>query len=100
MDDVKKSIETLRANLRDKEKIHIFSYEEFLELTKEEPQKVLRNIFQLFHDMIGTYVGEGEDEYPEDPESIGFIRYDCSRVFVEESDYPFFADRLFANRFV
>lgn len=100
MDDVEKSVEILRISLRDKEKIRIFSYEEFLELTRKEPQIVLRNIFQLFHDMIKTYVAKEEDEYPEDPESIGFIKYDCSKVFIDESDNPFFADRLFANRFI
>lgn len=100
MDDVRKSIETLKINLKDKEKMRIFSYEEFLELTKKEPQRVLRNIFQLFHDMVQLYIGNGEDEYPEDPESIGFIKYDCSRIFTEGSDNPFFPDRLFANRFI
>src|SRR3989338_10833941 len=100
MDNVKGSIETLRVSLRDKEKIRIFSFEEFLELTQREPQRVLRNIFQLFHDMIKTHVIRGEDEYPEDPESIGFIKYDCSRLFVSGSDNPFFSDRLFANRFI
>ena len=100
MDNVNKSVELLKARLKDKEKIRIFSYEEFLELTKETPQRILRNIFQLFHDMIGAYVGKGEDEYPEDPESIGFVRYNCSKIFIDESDNPFFADRLFANRFI
>jgi predicted P-loop ATPase len=45
-------------------------------------------------------VGEGVDEYPNDPESIQYVSYDCSRLFVEGSDHPFFADRLFANRLV
>ena len=59
---------------------------------------VIRNIFQLFHDMIMAYVGEGVDEYPDDPESINYVYYDCRRLFVEDTDHPFFADRLFANR--
>jgi predicted Ser/Thr protein kinase len=50
--------------------------------------------------MIKTYVGEGTDEYPDDPESIQYVYYDCSRLFVEGADHPFFADRLFANRLV
>jgi hypothetical protein len=45
-------------------------------------------------------VGEGVDEYPNDPESIQYVSYDCSRLFVEGADHPFFADRLFANRLV
>ena len=61
---------------------------------------VTREIFQVFHDMVKAYVDEGVDEYPDDPESIHYVHYDCSRLFVEGSDYPFFADRLFANRLI
>jgi predicted Ser/Thr protein kinase len=50
--------------------------------------------------MIKTYIGEGVDEYPDDPESINFVKYDCKRLFVEGSDHPYFADRLFANRLI
>ena len=77
-----------------------FSFDEFLEQLHANPQKILRNVFQLFYDMIKTYIGEGVDEYSEDAESIQYIHYDCSRLFVEGVDYPFFADRLFANRLV
>jgi predicted Ser/Thr protein kinase len=76
------------------------SFDSFLEKLHEEPKKILRNVFQLFHDMIKTYIGEGVDEYSEDAESIQYVHYDCSKLFVEGVDYPFFADRLFANRLV
>jgi predicted Ser/Thr protein kinase len=76
------------------------SFDEFLEQLYADPQKILRNVFQLFHDMIKTYVGDGVDEYPEDAESINYVHYDFSNLFVEGVDYPFFADRLFANRLV
>lgn len=82
------------------EKRTVWSFDEYLQLVKKDPLKVLRNIFQLFHDMVVEYVGEGEDEYPGDPESIGFVKYDCSKIFIEGTDEPFFPDRLFANRFV
>jgi predicted Ser/Thr protein kinase len=75
-------------------------FDAFLETLHAEPRKVLRNVFQLFHDMIKTYIGEGLDEYIDDAESIHYVHYDCSRLFVEGVDYPFFADRLFANRLV
>ena len=58
----------------------------------------LRNIFQFFHDMVKSHIGEGIDEYPDDHESIGFYEYDCASLFTEGVDYPFFADRIFANR--
>jgi len=76
------------------------SFEDFLKTMEERPHQVLRNVFQVYHDMIKTYIVEGEDEYPDDPESIHFVKYDCTELFVEGSDHPFFADRLFANRFM
>ncbi len=78
----------------------LLSFEEYLEMVRQKPLLVLRNIFQLFCDMVESYVGEGIDEYPNDPESIGFVKYDCSKLFVEGASTPFWADRLFANRFV
>lgn len=75
-------------------------FETFLELVVRHPGAVIRNVFQFFHDMVKAYVGEGLDEYPDDPETIHYVDYDCSRLFVENSDHPFFADRLFANRFI
>jgi hypothetical protein len=75
-------------------------FEEFLNKLAADPQVVIRNVFQIFHDMIKAYVGEGIEEYPDDPESIHYVLYDCSKLFVEGSDYPFFADRLFANRLI
>ncbi len=76
------------------------SFQDFIKILSVNPARVLRNIFQVFHDMIHAYVGAGVDEYPDDPESINFISYDCNRLFVDKADHPFFADRLFANRLV
>ena len=77
------------------------AFEEFLKsCCGQHPEPLIRNVFQVFHDMMRTYVGEGVDEYPEDPESINFIAYDCRQLFVESTDHPFFADRIFANRLV
>lgn len=74
------------------------SYDQFIEFFYINPTRVLRNIFQLFHDMIKNFIGQGTQEYPEDPESINYVHYDCTKLFVEGTDSPFFADRLFANR--
>ncbi len=73
-------------------------FKELLEQLHYNPEKILRNVFQLFYDMVKTYVGDGVDEYTQDPESINYKYYDCSKLFVEGLDHPFFADRLFANR--
>ena len=75
-------------------------FEEFLKDVQKSPASMIRNVFQVFHDMFVEYVGEGLDEYPNDPESIQYVSYDCSRLLVEDADHPFFADRLFANRLV
>lgn len=100
MDAIKRAVESLRINIESKEKKTILSYDEFLEIARNDPPGVFRSIFQRFHDMVKGYIGEGENEYPDDPENIGFVKYDCSRIFVCGSNNPFYADRLFANRFV
>ncbi|OGP62355.1 MAG: serine protein kinase, partial [Deltaproteobacteria bacterium RBG_13_49_15] len=74
------------------------TFEAFLGELITNPNAAIRNVFQVFHDMVKTYVGEGIDEYPNDPESIGYVFYDCSNLLVAGADHPFFADRLFANR--
>ena len=94
------ALEFLQGEINKREKRTVVNFEEYLELVRAEPHTVLRNIFQLFYDMVKANVGQGEDEYPDDPESIGFVKYDCSKLFAEGSNNPFFADRLFANRFM
>jgi predicted Ser/Thr protein kinase len=100
MNSVDKAMDTLCRNIRERGQRAIMDFRSFMSLAAERPEIVFRNIFQVFHDMVMSYVGDGVDEYPDDPESIHYISYDCSRLFVDGTDYPFFADRLFANRFV
>ena len=76
------------------------SFDQYLQKVVEDPEKGIRNIFQVFHDMIDFLVGAGVDEYAGDPESINYVHHDMHRLFVEGSDTPFFADRLFSNRLV
>ena len=94
------AINNLNHNMSEREQRSSIPFEEYLKELVGYPYIVIRNIFQVFHDMIKAYVGEGIDEYPDDPESIHYVCYDCNKLFVEGSDYPFFADRLFANRLV
>jgi len=100
MDNIQKAMKSLARSMQPEEQGNIISFEDFLSVIMEDPYPVFRNVFQIFHDMVKSYVGEGVDEYPEDPENIHFVYYDCSRMFVEGADRPFFADRLFANRLV
>lgn len=74
------------------------AFDDYLKQVGESPKTNLRNIFQLMHDMVHHYVPPGEDEYPDDPESINYLKYDTTELFINNTDQPFFADRLFANR--
>ncbi len=100
MENIRNALEHLDRSLSEREQQSTLSFEEFFKLLTLTPSTVIRNVFQVFHDMIHSYVGEGVDEYPNDPESINYVWYDCRRLFVEGTDHPFFADRLFANRLI
>lgn len=97
---VEKTVEDLHENINAHQESGPLPFKQFLEYAAKNPRAIIRSVFQEFHDMIKYYVGDGFDEYPDDPESIGFVYYDCYRLFVENTDRPFFADRLFANRLV
>jgi predicted Ser/Thr protein kinase len=84
-------------NIETRQTLH---FSAFVKLFQKDPHKVARSVFQLFYDMIKYYVGEGTDEYPNDPESIGFMNYDFTKLLVDGIDEPFFVDRLFANKLV
>ncbi len=98
METVKSAMSKLVHSMREEGQGASVPFETFLEMLVSDPERVLRNVFQIFHDMVRSFVGEGTDEYPEDPENVGFVYYDCSHLFVDGADRPFFADRLFANR--
>jgi len=100
MSKIRKALDNLNRTMSDTHPSELIPFEEFLKIMSEKPHQVIRNIFQMFYDMIRYYIEEGADEYPDDPESIHFVYYDCNRLFVEDADHPFFADRLFANRFI
>ncbi len=100
MGNIQKALQHLKRSKNEWDQHTIISFEEFLNILANNPFTVIRSVFQVFHDMIKTYVTMGADEYPDDPESINFVYYDCSRLFNNGSDHPFFADRLFANRLI
>ncbi len=100
MEQVNHVITGLCQKIKEKEHRTSMTFNEFMGFAADEPALVFRNIFQQLHDMIKSYVGEPIDEYPDDPESIHYTHYDCNKLFVEEMDHPFFADRLFVNRLI
>ena len=100
MSNVDRAIKHLNRKISEREHTQTISFEECLKILTISPSSFLRNVFQAFHDMIHNYVDAGRDEYPDDPESINYVNYDCRNLFVNDTDRPFFADRLFANRFI
>ncbi len=75
-------------------------FDQFMFRASRKPDKTFRDIFQLFQDMVESYVPEGFDEYPLTNESAGFLNFDMGNLFVEKCPEPFYADRIFANRFM
>lgn len=99
-ENILKAVEKLNRNMDASDQRKPVPFNQFLEILAQNPDGIIRNVFQVFHDMIKSHVGEGFDEYPDDPESVGFVYYDCTSLLAEGTDRPFFADRLFANRFI
>ena len=94
------SILELSKNVFDREKRKAVSFDDFLKLTIHEQRNAFRDIFQLIYDMVHYYVPKGKDDYPISKNSIGFLKYDFSKLLEKDVDNPFFSDRLFANRFM
>jgi len=93
-----KALESLKKHQGSWERRPVISFADFLQEVAQFPERNIRNVYQVYVDMINAYVCEGVDEYINDTESINYLDYNCNRLFVEGSDRPFFADRLFANR--
>jgi predicted Ser/Thr protein kinase len=100
MDSIQKALHDLSASQRGLELGRTLTFEDFLAQLRWRPDRLIRSVHQVFYDMVQALVGQGHDEYPDDPESINFIAFDFSALLVEGTDQPFFADRIFANRFM
>jgi hypothetical protein len=100
MDKIDEALKRIILTQEDLDRYEPQSYRDFLHKVSRQPTRILRSIFQVFHDMVSTHILPMEDDSKFDPESIHYVGYDCSPLFVEDSDNPFFADRLFANRLV
>ncbi|THB81504.1 MAG: serine protein kinase PrkA [Desulfobacteraceae bacterium] len=94
------TFDRLNRSITDYQRHKPISFEAFLNVLKDNPSQVLRNVFQAFHDMIKSHVVEIESELSADLEHPGFVKYDCTKLFVEDSENPYFTDMLFGNRFM
>ncbi|MFO7753141.1 MAG: serine protein kinase PrkA [Desulfobacteraceae bacterium] len=95
---IDQALDLLNQEITDYRRYQPVSFKEFLDILKNNPSKILRNIFQVFHDMVTTHVDAVGAPIAEDPELLDFTTYDCTRLFVEGSENPYFPDMLFANR--
>lgn len=98
MHDLSKAMDNLKRTEGERHQSPLLSFADFLQEVIKNPHLVIRDVYQVYSDMIESLVDDGQDEYGGDPETIKFLKYDCSKLFVEGSDRAFFADRLFANR--
>ncbi|MCF8112349.1 MAG: serine protein kinase PrkA [Desulfotignum sp.] len=99
-ESVDQVLELLDKNIQDYQRLQPVSFDIFLNMLNTRPSQILRNIFQSFHDMVKAHVDEYEEPLGGERETLAFTRYDCTRLFVEGSDNPYFPDMLFANRFM
>jgi predicted Ser/Thr protein kinase len=97
--DVANVLTLLDRKLKHEDEGTVINFQQFLEKIHNNPLRMFRNVFQLFHDMIYYYVEE-EDEYSHDPESIKYKTYKTEKLFVDQTDTPFFSDLPLANRLV
>ncbi len=95
--NIREIITLLDRKLRQEERGNQVTFNEFLAKLSDDPILVLRNIFQLFNNMVHHYIRE-EDEYKDDPESISYKTIICDDLLVDGADTPFFADLPLANR--
>lgn len=98
MPNVTNALENIKQQESEWKQRPMLTFGEFLEEVILHPERFIRNVYQVYADMFNTFVHEKLDEHRDDPESINYLDYDCTQLFVENSDRPFFADRLFANR--
>lgn len=93
-------LEEISREIKERERRKTYSFSEFINILNEKPEPALRDIYQLFHDMVKYYIPQPKDEYPQTENSIGFLKYDSSNLFEKDCNNSFFADRLFTNRFM
>lgn len=94
------TLQLLDKKITDYQRLKPVPFEEFLGILTANPAQVLRNIFQVFHDMVKSHVIELPENISGEKDKLAFTKYDCSKLFVEDSEAPYFTDMLFANRFM
>jgi len=100
MEQIKIAMQKLDRVISHRHRHPPMPFERFLNVLSQKPETVMRNVFQLFHDMIKSHVAEIKEDAADEHAAVYSVKYDCNRLFVENADHPFFADQLFAFRFI
>jgi hypothetical protein len=95
-----RALQDLGEKLRSKELRPALPFRKFLEVMAENPELVLRDIFQLFHNMVYHYITKGEKVERTTLIASSVDSYNFNQLFEIDCDNPFFNDRLFARRFL
>lgn len=93
-----KAVELLGDAIGDYERLKPISFNSYLQLVEDRPADMLRNVFQVFHDMMQSHVNVSEGSILDEDDALSLVDYDCSKLFEDGSENPYFADNLFANR--
>ncbi len=92
-------LKNLNKELRPENIHQTWRFQEFLQMVTDNPATTLRDIFQIFTDMVQYYACEnGKCALSNGLMQIENVNLE--NIFVKDCEEPFFFDALFANRFV
>jgi hypothetical protein len=101
MDNIQKAMRHIQDGAQESGRRKRIPFEAFLQVVQQNPIETLFEMCSRFSTICSKPMWEAVwMNTPNDPESIQYVKYDCSGLFVQNMDRPFFADRLFANRLV
>jgi len=93
MEEIDKIVGKLASKLEKDDLMEPRPFVEFLDGLSKDPKPILRNIFQMFYDMVHHYV-----KYNDNEKRGNFTNYDFNGIFVEDGEEPYFADLILGNR--
>ncbi|MBN2891513.1 MAG: hypothetical protein JXL97_06585 [Bacteroidales bacterium] len=94
-DSIEKLLKNLQDNLTDYSKVP-FSFNDFIFQLNRRPELILRDVYQLFSDAVQHHI----KIIPAAKRVNKLQKYDMTELFQTDTETPFFADRLFARRFM
>lgn len=96
-DKIENLLKNLRDDLTDYSKVP-FTFNDFIFQLNRRPQTVLRNVYNIFSDMVWHYVKRLPPDKKASKSTL--LKYDMRKLFVENTENPFYADLIFSARFM